>query len=148
MKKETVIYNSDIYEYMLNNDDAIIQYLNDYGIDPLPNAKEDAAIQLIDDDYLLLTQLINNFDKKVKYQKIYVDATLGLWRGTVKTNATFKTLFNAIFKCLEDVNKVYFKKQNSALTIEASHHDGTNIFKFYKVVGGKKYAINQKDLLN
>ena len=144
MKK--IIYTDDVYTYMNNNTDSILEYLNDNEIEPHPNNKEDAALQLMDDDYLHLTDLINNFDK-TNNNKILVCGVLSLWYGSIKVKKNFDSLFNAVFKCYEDVNEFYFLDNKSTLTLNAAHHDGVNTFKFYKVVNGKKRAITFNDLM-
>lgn len=147
MKKEKVIYNDSLYDYIENNKSDIIEFLNEEGVDPTPNAIEDAAANMIDDDALYLADLIKNFDKKIKYKKIVVVGVLGLWYGKRAVKAKFNDLHHAFYKCIEDTNKAYFIA-NSTLQLDAIHHDGINKFKFYKVVNGKQYAIKFDEFMN
>ena len=144
--KTILIYTNDLYAYQKLNINDILEYLQDSGIDPTPNAIEDAAGELIDNDYLYLADLVKNYDKQ-NNNKIYVKASLGLWRGRVNGWRVYDNLFIALFDNIQDINAVYFESKKTTLTLAASHHDGDNYFKFYKLVNGKKYAIKTEDFL-
>lgn len=149
MKKENkkiVVFTDDIYDYMQNNKNDILNYLSDNDIDATPDNIEDGASELLQCDYDYFTDLINNFDLGT-YDKILVIYSLGLWNGTRNGCAYCKTLSEAIQKASEDINEVYFNNKNSTLSMNACHHDGENNYKFYKIVNGKKYAIKYAEFM-
>lgn len=151
MKKQSkniIIYSDDLNEYIENNNDVIIDYLNDNELSVNYTNKAEAAASLIDEDWLELADAIKRFDNKIKYNKIYVEASLGLWYGRIKAHGSFTSLFNAVYKCCEDSNTFYFKNNNTTLQLDAIHHDGGNCFKFYKVVNGRKHAIKINEFWN
>lgn len=141
-----VLYMDDVNAYIHLYKNDIINNL----IEREEEASEDAiyneAEYMINDDYLSLADLIKEFDIKNNC-KIYVDASLGLWRGVVHGHAVFNSLHNALFNHVEDINIIYFKNNRCTLQLDASHHDGSNNFKFYKIINNKKYAIKAEDLL-
>lgn len=141
-----IIYNDDVYSYMHLYKNDLIEFLNENEIEPQPNELEDAAYLFINDDLESIKSDVKRFDNKNNY-KILVVADLGLWRGRVNGKATYKNLYDAVFDNMQDTNILYFKNVNSTLTLGAQHHDGCNYFKFYKLVKGKKYAINFKELI-
>ena len=143
--KLNVLFLDDTYAYIDIYRRDILEYLAEYDIDPMPDNIEDAALEMISADIETIKESIKNFDTKNNY-KIYVAASLGLWRGVVHGHAVYNNLYDAIFNQAQDINILYFKDKRSALTLDASHHDGTNNFKFYKVVNGKRYAIKYNDL--
>lgn len=97
-------------------------------------------------DYTILKENILHFDKNASYDNIIVFASLGLWYGRRQAHKEFKTLYDAVTLCAEDENKLYFKRKNTTLMLDALHHDGCNVFKFYKVIKGKKYAIKLNEI--
>ena len=73
MKKENkkiVVFTDDIYDYMQNNKNYILDYLSDNDIDATPDNIEEGAHALIDFDYDYLTDLINNFVLSTSIEKI------------------------------------------------------------------------------
>lgn len=146
MKKQIIIYNDDICEYIKNNENFLINELKNNDDDVNESNIYEAAHMFINDDYDALCEYIKEFDKK-NNNKILVCACLGLWYGKRQVKAKFNNLHDALINCYEDVNKVFFTNKKSTLNIEAAHHDGLNIFKFYKLVNGKKRAINYDDLI-
>jgi len=150
MKKENKIikvYSDDIYNYIDLRRADILEYLNENDIDATPDNIEDCAYMFIDDDKQYLYECIAHFDKHAKYNKILVAFSLGLWNGTRNGRAYCKTLSEAIHKASEDINEIYFNNKNSALSMNACHHDGENNYKFYKIVNGKKYAIKYAEFM-
>jgi len=94
-----------------------------------------------------LEDAVKNYDNKSKYDCVLVVANLGLWYGRRQAQKTFKNLYTALQTCAEQENKVYFDNKKTTLKLNAYHHDGINLFKFYKVVNGRKYAIKYNNLL-
>lgn len=141
------IYNDDVIQYATENKNFIIESLNECGIDPTESNIINEARSMIDTDADYLKELIINFDKNNNY-KIKVVATLDLWNGKRQATAIFNSLYDCLFKCFEDVNAVYFKNNKTTITLDAAHHDGVNMFKFYLLKHGKKYAINFNKLMN
>ena len=97
-------------------------------------------------DIIYLREDIANFDEFIPYEKILIVADLGLWYGRKQFTTTVASLYEAISKASEDYNTFYFKNKNATLSLKAIHHDGTNNFKFYKIIKGKKYAIKYNDI--
>lgn len=147
MKKYT-IYNDDISDYINDNLQMIKESLidNDIAINDDNIYKE--ATNYIDDDYRNFIYCLNEYDNKNKYDYILCVASLGLWYGRRAASKAFKDLKTAITFCFEDYNKVYFDKVNTTIKADAIHHDGTNIFTFYKVVNGKRKAIKYNDIIS
>lgn len=142
------IYNDDLLTYIENNKEYIKDFLNDMQIticDDVITEQASADIEQAAED---LKSSIRYYDNITKYNKIFVVASLGLWSGIKAAQGYFNNLYDAIFNsgCLEDQNCLFFKTKKSTLTLKAIHHDGANVFKFYKVINGKKYAININDL--
>lgn len=110
----------------------------------------DDAIFTSDDAYISestnLANLINNFDKNIKYDQILCCADFGLWYGRRQATANFNNLFTAFYKCIEDCNTVYYDNKNTTLKLKAIHHDGVNYYKFYKIVNNRKKAIKLNEL--
>lgn len=146
--KEYILYSDDILYYIDNFMDDIKESLNYYEIEiNNHNIATEAATQ-INNLYEDLLSCLRMFDNLTYYNKICVCADLGLWYGRRTASKTFNNLVDAVRYCAEDLNKLYFKDNKQTLTLNASHHDGTNIFKFYKIVDGKKYAIKCNDVLS
>ena len=101
----------------------------------------------LNDDGVELENIINNFDDLFIYDSILCIADLGLWYGRRQGQKHFKNLYDAIQSCAYDYNKLYFDKKNTTLKMSATHHDGVNYYKFYKVINNKKYAIKFNDLI-
>ena len=93
--------------------------------------------QYWNDEYENLTS-----HEKVQGEKYYlVLADLGLWNGRADGGLIIKGIWNAISKCFEDYNKVYF--DGKRLKVEACHHDGTNYFQIRELTDkGVKYWNN------
>lgn len=140
------IYNDDIYEFIQKNEEYLKIQLKDNDEKISDENIEKAAEFLIDDDAMILRDYIKIFDEYAKYNKIIVIADLGLWYGRRKASKKFDSLFHAFYACIEDNNHVYFKNKNATLQLSATHHDGCNNFKFYKIINNKKYAIKIDEL--
>jgi len=141
-------YHDDAYRYMQENKETIKDEI-----------KENNEALYIDDDMLYrqaaddldylyydLVNCLKEYDLK-NDNKILIVASLGLWYGRRQATAVINNLYNAVHKCLQDQNELYFEKNNTTLNIKASHHDGVNYYKLYKLVNGRKYAIKLNDLL-
>lgn len=63
-----------------------------------------------------------------KDKEFVVTGSLGLWNGRHEVNPkTFKSLNDAVFACLEDIDEIYEDRYGN-LCINAYHHDGCNRF--------------------
>lgn len=134
-----IIYNDDLSEYIKQNN----VYFDDIASDDVLTQAY-ADINAIFDD---LKNALLQYDNSATYEKIYCVASFGLWYGRKNGSKYFNNLYDALLSCLADGNIIYFKKSNTTLMLEAFHHDGKNIFKYYKVINGKKRAIVYDDLL-
>jgi len=136
-----VLYNSDVCDYIDNNKKYVNEYMQENNIKDIYTA----AYNLIDIDYYYLKDLLNSYC----CARIRVFARLGLWYGIQTGRKDFRSLIAAFYHCCDgyDSIKIYFKNKNSTMTIEARHHDGVNLFKCYKVIKGKKYAIKYSDIM-
>lgn len=142
------LLTDDVCEYVQQNENYIKDVLKEYDIEPsLKNIDIEAQAQ-INDSIEELKQAAQNFDNVGGFDKIQVCAVLGLWYGKRTGAKTFNTLNECITRFCEDQNTYYFKRKNTALTLAATHHDGVNLFKFYYIKNGKKYAINYDIFMN
>lgn len=142
------IYDDSVSEYVQNNEAYIIECLKDNDIEPSLKNIDNFALNCIEDDLTQLKQAAQYFDNVGNYDNIVIEAVLGLWNGKKYGTKQFKTLASCFLQYREELNTFYFKRKNSTLTLAAYHHDGTNIFKFYYVKNGKKYAINYDVFMN
>ena len=142
------LLTDDVSEYVQQNENYIKDVLKEYETEPTPHNIDIEAQAQINDNIEDLRQAAESFDIVGGFDKIKVCAVLGLWYGNRTGSATFNTLSECITKYCEDQNTFYFKRKNTTLTLAASHHDGTNIFKFYYIKNGKKYAINYDIFIN
>lgn len=142
------LLTDDVCEYVQENENYIKDVLKEYDIEPsLKNIDIEAQAQ-INDSIEELKQAAQNFDNVGGFDKIQVCAVLGLWYGKRTGAKTFNTLNECITRFCEDQNTFYFKRKNTTLTLAATHHDGVNLFKFYYIKNGKKYAINYNIFIN
>lgn len=146
--KKYIIYNDDVCEYANEFKKDIIENLqaNNCNIDD--DAIYQEAYAMINNDYEYMQELINCYENIYKPQKILCIANFGLWYGRRKAQKYFNNLYDALRVCYQDNNKLYFKKNNSTLELSASHHDGTNYYKFYAIIDGKKKAIKYNQVIN
>ena len=142
-----ILFNDDVVNYVNENKKDLIERLIENGLELSDSNFYTEAQNDIDAYFEDLKNAVAYFDRNTKYDCIQVYASLGLWYGTRKGSKRIDTLQSALFGLFEDVNALYFKNKKSTLTLRASHHDGENIFRFYKVVNGKKYAINFDDFV-
>lgn len=147
MKKEKTItiYNDDLCAYIDAYNDDIIASLKDNDADINDNNIFEEARRMTDADFDDLRYSLGRFDKNNNCN-VYASASLGLWYGRVQAHRIFANLQDAVQSCFEDVNAVYFDNKRCTLTLRATHHDGENIIKFYKIIQGKKRAITYADI--
>lgn len=141
------LFNDDACEYVANNKNEIIELLKEQHTETTETNIFNFAADEINYNFEEVKTIIKNFDKQNENNKIIVVASLGLWYGRRAGSAKIDTLQAALFGLFEDVNALYFKNKKSTLTLRATHHDGENFFRFYKLIHGKKYAITQAELL-
>ena len=141
------IYNDNLYEYIDNYKNDILATLKDYDIEATEKNIITEAQSCIDSDYEYLKDILIHFDR-IENKKIFVCGVLGLWNSKPNVKKVFNSLYSAVVFCLQDINELYFKKNNTTLQLSAAHHDGINTFKFYKLIKGKKYAIKYDDIYN
>ena len=142
------LLTDDVSEYVQENEKYIKDVLKEYEIEPsLKNIDIEAQAQ-INDNIEELKQAAHSFDIVGGFDKIQVCAVLGLWYGKRTGVKTFNTLSECITRFCEDQNTYFFKRKNTTLTLAATHHDGTNIFSFYYIKNGKRYAINYNIFIN
>ena len=142
-----IIYDDDAYKIIEKYKADIRQAVKDNNETPDAETIQAEAQAWINADYQNLCDDVTRFDETTQAQKIYVVASLGLWYGRRRASATFTSLYAALHRCFEDYNTLYFKDKRSRLVLKAYHHDGVNIFKFYKIINGKKYAIKYGDII-
>lgn len=141
------IYSDDLCEYIDNYKSDILSTLKDYDIEPTEKNIITEAQSCIDSDFEYLKDILIHFDA-VECKKIFACGVLGLWNSKPHVKKVFDSLYSAVMYCLQEVNEIYFKKSNTTMQLSAAHHDGTNNFKFYKLIHGKKYAIKYDDIYN
>lgn len=142
------LYTDSVCDYVQDNRQALVEELKENEQEPNEKNIDELAQELIDDDGEQLRQAAKYFDNVGAFDSIEVRGVLGLWYGKRTGSATFKTLSECLFKFCEDLNTFYFKRKNTTLTLAATHHDGTNVFSFYYVKNGKRYAINYNLFMN
>ena len=144
-----ILYTDDIDFFISNNKSDLIAEIKENGDEPTDEALFDLAYDYITNDSQLLKRQFDAFDNRYKTNKrqykILIEACLGLWNGTRKAKRVFDKLADCL-NFLEDYNTFYFDKRNTTLTLKATHHDGTNYFKIYKIIKGKKRAINYLEI--
>lgn len=141
------IFSDDLLTYIDEYKNDIIETLKDYDVKINDENITTEAQNCINNDFEYLKEILIHFDN-MENKKIYCHAVLGLWYGKRAAFKTFDNLYNAVLFCLADCNDLYFKRNNTTLTLEASHHDGANVFNFYTIEKGKKRAITYDNLYN
>lgn len=142
------LFDNDLSNYLNTYSADIIDALKENDTDPTPQNIDAYAVDQIENDASNIFHGLKFYDKITDYKNIYVVADLGLWYGRRKAFKTFNNLHDAVTFCFEDSNTLYFKSKKSTLTLCAAHHDGTNIFKFYKVINNKRRAITYNEIIN
>lgn len=142
------LLTDDVSEYVQDNKQFLIETLQDDDKEANNKNIDSLALEMIEQDTTELKQAARSFDAVGGFDKIQVCAVLGLWYGKRTGSKTFNTLSECITRFCEDQNTFYFKRKNTTLTLAASHHDGVNLFKFYYIKNGKRYAINYNIFMN
>lgn len=141
-----IIYTDDAFKYVEDNKEFLIEELQNKDADVTDDALYEEAYRCIEDDGEYLKDILTSYDRRSNNDGVCVEASLGLWYGRRAATARFNSLNDAFYRCIEDYNTVFFKRVNSTMTLKAAHHDGVNVFKFYALRGGKKYAITFNDM--
>lgn len=141
------LFYDDITKYIDENKELLSESLIDNDLIVNDSNLIDEAQNYINDAFTELQNALKEYDYKSDYDKILCVACLGLWYGRRTGQKHFKSLFDAVSGLFEDQNYIYFTSKKNTMTLKAVHRDGTNIFKFYKIKSGKKYAINLNDIL-
>lgn len=142
------LYTDDTSEYVQDNSKYIKECLQENGTEINNKNIDSFALEMIEQDTTELKQAAQHFDAVGGFEKIQVCAVLGLWYGKRTGVKCFNTLSECITRFCEDQNTFYFKRKNTTLTLAATHHDGVNLFKFYYIKNGKRYAINYNIFIN
>ena len=142
------LYTDSLCDYVQDNMQFLTETLQDDDKEVNNKNIDDLALEMIEEDTTDLKQAAHSFDVVGGFDEIEVCAVLGLWYGKRKSVKHFKTLSECITQFCEDQNTYYFKRKNTTLTLAATHHDGTNIFSFYYIKSGKRYAINYNIFIN
>ena len=142
------LYTDSLCEYVQDNMQFLTETLQDDDKEVNNKNIDDLALSMIEEDTTDLKQAAHSFDVVGGFDSIEVCAVLGLWYGKRTGVKRFKTLSECITQFCEDQNTYYFKRKNTTLTLAAAHHDGVNLFKFYYIKNGKRYAINYNIFIN
>ena len=144
-----ILYTDDADAIIRNYKSDLVAEIKENGNEPTDEAIYNLANDYITSDGELLKRQFDAFDNRYKTNKrnckILIEATLGLWYGKKKAKGVFDNLADCL-NYLEDLNTFYFEKKNTTLTLKAVHHDGVNYFKIYKLINGKKRAINYLEI--
>lgn len=148
MKKDNqiILYNDDVCEYATTYRADICEDLKAMDIEENDANIFDEARRQIDASFEDMRHGLAYYDYTTTADGVLVEAVLGLWYGKRKVHKFFDSLEDAVLFCFEDINKLYFANKRNALTLRATHHDGENYFKFYKIINKRKYAIKLDDL--
>lgn len=141
-----MLFNDDLCEYVDQNKESIIDDLKNNDTETNETNIYDQARNDIECYFAELRGALSFYDS-MNECKIKAVAILGLWYGKRKAQKVFNNLYDAVLKCFEDVNALYFDNKRTTLTLRATHHDGENIIKFYAIKKGKSYAIKHDDIL-
>ena len=78
-----------------------------------------------------------------------VTGSIGRWNGTFDIQPkAFATLKLAIDACVSNCDYIIVSEINGVINIEAIHHDGSNIFKIYKLNNKGLDAYNNDEILD
>lgn len=142
------LFDDDLSNYLNIYSADIINALKENDTEPTPQNIDAYAMDQIENDASDVICGLKFYNKITEYENIYVVADLGLWYGRRKAFKYFNNLHDAVTFCFEASNTLYFKNKKSTLTLCAAHHDGVNIFKFYKVINNKRRAITYNEIIN
>lgn len=145
-----VLFDDDITKAAEEHKEQIQEYAEEDHINLYEkNNLYDVAAVFLDEDLQEIKSALYNYDNLVFFEKIKIVATIQTWRKSYDVYCFYRgSLEEAVTKLFEDHNKIYFKTKNSTLRLSASHHDGTNNFKFYAVFkDGRTKAIKYNDLI-
>lgn len=143
-KKIRLIWSDDVDEMFPDEHEREQMYkehleINELTVDDLnmDDFLNDTVQMYLDDEKVNI-----NFQERKNGEKYYlVLADLGLWNGRADGGLIIKGIWNAICKCFEDYNKIYF--DGKRLKIQAVHHDGTNYFQIRELTDkGVEYWNN------
>lgn len=142
---KNTIFTSNVFEYIEQCKEYLIERLNDYGIENNENNLIEEAQDAIQVEFQSIEDTIDWFDSKHKH-KVLVVGTCGLWYGNVKGGKIYKDLQTALQSLYQDENELFFNKKNTTLELKAIHHDGTNHFKFYELTNkGEEFVLNYEN---
>lgn len=123
---------------MAKEDPEMYEWLFDKNGEIDENALRDAAYEdcntFFDDE---MDELTISYDGDV-----IVMGRLGLWNGGREVEKEFDDIKDAIKHCMEDYNKIYVS--GSDLCVNATHHDGTNVFTIYGINEEALAALDKK----
>ena len=132
MAKQTIIKEMTLYnDYDYNVEDYRDKYLdhcncNDIEVeDEIPDWYINGKL---DDEWFgLVDKLINEYNTEC-----VLVGSLGLWWGSPTIiPQRFDSVFNAISKCIENMDYIKVSIVNGHFEIKAIHHDGTNDFEIH-----------------
>ena len=148
MTKKITIFNDDLNEYIdAYGDDIKADLIEQNDAEPTADEISDEAQRRINNDADELNEVLKHYDAHNDYKKIVVVASFGLWYGRRQARGEFKTLAEAVARCVYDYNEFYYTSKSSTLNLCAIHHDGRNYYKFYAVdKNGKQRAIKREQL--
>ena len=132
MAKQTIIKEMTLYnDYDYNVEDYRDKYLDHCNCNDIEAEDEipDWYIngKLNDEWSELVNKLINEYNKEC-----VLVGSLGLWWGSPTiVPQRFDNVFNAIFKCIENMDYIKVSIVNGHFEIKAIHHDGTNDFEIH-----------------
>ena len=132
MAKQTIIKEMTLYnDYDYNVEDYRDKYLdhcncNDIEVeDEIPDWYINGKLN--DEWSELVDKLINEYNKEC-----VLVGSLGLWWGSPTiVPQRFDNVFNAISKCIENMDYIKVSIVNGHFEIKAIHHDGTNDFEIH-----------------
>ena len=145
-----ILVNDDLNDFIEQEKDYLVELVKELENDPSEPTQEQLesyAQEAINNDISDFESMVRDYDKYIDFDHIKVVAKLGLWYGERNGQKTFKSLQDCVLKYCEDYNLFFCTRENSTLTLKATHHDGTNIFKYYQVVKGKQRAITINELV-
>ena len=125
--KEMTLYNDINYNVEDYRDDYL-DYCNCNDVEAEDEIPDWYISRKLDDEWCgLVDKLINEYDTEC-----VLVGSLGLWWGSPTiVPQRFDNVFNAITKCIENMDYVKVSIVNGHFEIKALHHDGTNEFEIH-----------------